>query len=78
MAAQQPHIASSARKHGVADETTLHAFSNPLRTEDLDEGMTMLIGSDHAGNLYEIGVIGSEEEGPVIVHAMPARAKYLR
>ena len=77
MAAQQPHIASSARKHGVVDETILHAFNNPFRTEDLYEGMTMLIGPDHAGNLYEIGVIGSEE-GPVIVHAMPARAKYLR
>ncbi len=77
MAAQHPNIASSARKHGVVDETILHAFNNPLRTEDLDEDMTMLIGPDHAGNLYEIGVIGSEE-GPVIVHAMPARAKYLR
>ncbi|MDQ1428601.1 MAG: hypothetical protein QOK39_2077 [Acidimicrobiaceae bacterium] len=37
----------------------------------------MLIGPDHAGNLYEIGVFDSEE-GPVIVHAMPARARYLR
>jgi hypothetical protein len=55
----------------------LHAFNNPIRTEELDDGFTMLIGPDYAGNLYEIGVVNSEE-GPVIVHAMPARAKYLR
>jgi hypothetical protein len=36
----------------------------------------MLIGADQAGNLYEIGVVSSAE-GPVIVHAMPARHKYL-
>ena len=32
-------------------------------------------GSGH--RLYEIGVISSDE-GPVVVHAMPARDKYLR
>ncbi len=37
----------------------------------------MLVGSDHAGNVLEIAVIVSDE-GPVVVHAMPARAKYLR
>ena len=73
----EPIITSSARKHGVPDEEMLHAFNNPLRAEDLDEGLTMLIGADHAGNLLEIGVVESGE-GPVIVHAMPARPKYLR
>jgi hypothetical protein len=29
------------------------------------------------GNLFEVGVVSSDE-GPVIVHAMPARPKYLR
>lgn len=70
-------IAPSARKHDVSDDTILHAFNNPIRAEDLDEGLTMLIGPDHAGNLYEIGVVASDE-GPVIVHAMPARPDYLR
>ena len=74
---EQPVIAPSARKHGVADDTILHAFNNPIRTEHLDEDMTMLIGPDHAGNLFEIGVVTSSD-GPVIVHAMPARSKYLR
>ena len=62
---------------GVDDETILHAFNHPIRVEDLDEGMTMLVGPDHAGNLYEIGV-ASSSDGPVVVHAMPARSKYLR
>lgn len=73
----QPRIADSARKHGVSDETILHAFDHPILVAELDEGLTMLVGPDHAGNLYEIGVVGTEE-GPIVVHAMKARRKYLR
>jgi hypothetical protein len=61
----------------VSDETILHAFNNPILVEDLDEGLTMFIGPDRAGNLYEIGVVDSDE-GPVVVHAMRARPKYQR
>ncbi len=71
-----PLIAPSAYKHGVKESTILHAFNNPIRSEDLEEGMVMLIGADPAGNLYELGVIDSEQ-GPVVVHAMSARRKYL-
>jgi hypothetical protein len=70
-------IATSARKHGVSDDVIVHAFNNPVRVENIDEGLTMLVGPDHAGNLYEIGVVTSDE-GPVVVHAMAARDKYLR
>ncbi|HJQ92019.1 MAG TPA: hypothetical protein VJ950_09955 [Acidimicrobiia bacterium] len=73
----QPRIVDSARKHEVSDETILHAFNNPVLVEDLDERMTMFIGPDRAGNLYEIGVVGTKD-GPVVVHAMKARPKYLR
>ncbi len=73
----EPAIAPSARKHGVSDDTILHAFNSPIRAEDLDEGLVMLVGPDHAGNLFEVGVVTSDE-GPVIVHAMPARPKYRR
>ncbi|HUG31493.1 MAG TPA: hypothetical protein VMM14_01260 [Acidimicrobiia bacterium] len=59
----------------MSDETILHAFDNPLLVEDLDEGMMMFIGPDHAGNLHEIGVVGTDE-GPGVVHAMRARPKY--
>ncbi len=33
--------------------------------------------ADTAGNLLEVGVIDSAD-GPIIVHAMPARPNYLR
>lgn len=73
----QPRIVDSARKHGVSDETIFHAFNTPILVEDLEEGVTMFIGPDRAGNLYEVGVV-STDEGPVVVHAMRARPKYLR
>lgn len=76
MRVKAPLIAPSAYKHGADEQTILHAFNNPIRSEDLDEGLVMLIGPDQAGNLYEVGVVSSEE-GPVIVHSMPARPKYL-
>ena len=72
-----PVIAGSARKHGVTDDNMLHAFDHPVRSEDLDDGFVMLIGPDRSGNLLEIGVV-TGDDGPVIVHAMPARPKYLR
>jgi DNA-directed RNA polymerase specialized sigma24 family protein len=45
-------VAPSARKHGVSDDVILHAFTNPIRIEELDDDMIMLIGPDHAGNLF--------------------------
>jgi len=43
-----PIIAESARKHGVGDEDILHAYANPIRVFDLDEGFTMVIGANLA------------------------------
>ena len=47
-----------------------------MRRAALDDELTMLIGPDQAGNMYEIGVVSSAE-GPVVAHAMPARQEYL-
>lgn len=70
-----PVILASARKHQVSDDDMLHAYRNPIRVFDLD-GLTMLIGSDAAARLLEIGV--SEAEGiEFIVHAMLARDRFL-
>ena len=66
---EQPVIAPSAYKHGVGDDTILHPFNNPIRTEHLDEDMTMLIGPDHAGNLFEIGVVTERRPGHRACHA---------
>jgi hypothetical protein len=70
-------IATSARKHGIHDDDMLHAFNHPMFVEDLDEGFVMFVGADVAGNLPKIGEVDSTD-GPIIVHAMTARPKYLR
>ncbi|MCY3961034.1 MAG: hypothetical protein OXG34_05145 [bacterium] len=72
-----PIVASSAGKHGIREDSMIHAIRNPVRIESFDDGFTMFIGPDHAGNFLEVGVIDSDR-GPVVVHAMSARPKYLR
>jgi hypothetical protein len=71
-----PVILDSARKHGLSDDDILHAYRNPIRAFDVDD-LTMPIGSDHAARLLEIGVVTAEGI-EFIVHAMPARDKFLR
>lgn len=73
----EPIVIDSARKHGVADDDMLPALNHPVDYEDLDEGFTMIIGPARSAQLLEIGVVDSAD-GPVIVHAMTARRKYLR
>jgi len=72
----EPVILASARKHGVADDDMLHAYRNPVRVFEFEE-LTMLIGSDPAGRLLEVGTVIAEGI-EFIVHAMPARQKFLR
>lgn len=40
----EPVIADSARKHGLRNEAILHAFTNAIGSEDMDDGLTMLVG----------------------------------
>ena len=73
----EPIIADSARKHGVTDEDMLHAYRNPIRLFELDEGFMMIIGASRTAIVFEVGVVQSGT-APVIVHAMRAREKFLR
>ena len=73
----EPIIAPSAYKHGVSMEDMLHAYRNPLRIFELEEGLTMMIGANSTAIIFEVGVIEGEP-APVIVHAMRARKKFLR
>jgi hypothetical protein len=71
-----PIVLASARKHGIPDTDMLHAYRHPVRAFDVD-GLTMLIGADDSGRMLEVGVaVGDGVE--FIVHAMPAREKFLR
>lgn len=72
-----PVIAPSARKHGVSDEDIRHAYADPIRVFELDDGFLMLIGPNAAGLFLEIGVVEGSTS-PVVVHAMQAREKFLR
>jgi len=72
-----PIIAPSARKHGLDDDQILHAYRNPIRVWDLGEGFTMVVGANAAALILEVGYIHAET-ADVIVHAMPAREKFLR
>jgi hypothetical protein len=70
-------IAETARKHGIADEDMLHAVRNAMAEWEFEDDFTMLVGPARNADLLEVGVIGIETDEAVIVHAMPARSKFL-
>jgi hypothetical protein len=53
----------------------LHAYRNPIRVFETGD-LTMLVGPAPSGALLEIGTAHAEGVD-FIVHAMPARAKFL-
>lgn len=67
---------ASTGRHGVSDDDMLPAYCHPIRVFDV-EGLVMLIGADEAGRLLGIGV-ATGEGIDFIVHAMPARPRFLR
>ena len=69
-------VLDSARKHGVSDADMLHAYRHPIRVFVVDD-LVMLVGGDEIGRLLEIGVADAEGV-EFIVHAMPARPRFLR
>lgn len=54
----------------------LHAYHHPVRVFEA-QGLVMLVGADRSGRLLEIGV-ASAEGLDFVVHAMPARPKFVR
>jgi len=43
----------------------------------MDEDLTMFIGPASDGALLEVGVIDTDGDDPVVIHAMPLRPKFL-
>lgn len=70
-------IAESAHKHGISDEDVRHAVANAIRFHDLDEGLVMIVGPSTSRALIEVGIVTADDDEPIVVHAMPARAKFL-
>ena len=60
----------------VADATCSMRTANPVRVFELDD-LHMLVGPDRAARLLEVGV-ATAEGVEFVVHAMPARDKFLR
>jgi hypothetical protein len=69
-------IVESAHRHGIADEDIWHAFRNPMAHWQVEDNITLLIGPARNTDLLEIGVLELSTDSRII-HAMPARRKYL-
>jgi hypothetical protein len=71
-------IADRARKHGVLDEDMQHAIRHPVRIVRGD-GRDLVIGADRSGRLLEVVILDDHpEQEPIVIHAMPLRAKFHR
>ncbi|MDQ6688009.1 MAG: toxin [Actinomycetota bacterium] len=71
----------SALKHGVSTEDAIQAAEWPLWIEPLDDDgpahRELRLGFDTAARLVETVVVVCETGGELVIHAMPARKKYL-
>ncbi len=71
-------IEPSARKHGVHDDDMIHAVRHHWRAFETDDpSVTMFIGPASDGEALEVGVV-HDDEGVAVIHAMSARAKFLK
>ncbi len=72
-------VVASAHRHGFTDEDIRHALRNfiAVAADPRDDDVTLFLGPDRAVNLIEVGVLGTDE-GPLIIHAMAARAGRFR
>jgi hypothetical protein len=71
-------IAPSARKHGISDEDMIHALRHhlfPMATEDPE--VIIYVGPSRTAEPLEIGVL-DDDDGLAVIHAMPARQKFLK
>lgn len=70
-------IAASARKHGITDEDIRHALKHYWAIHSTDDtAITTFVGPSRSVQPLEIVVVHGAADA-VIIHAMPARRKYL-
>ena len=71
-------IEASAHKHGVSDDDMFHALRHHWRGFETDDpDVTMFIGPSANAEPLEVGVV-DDADGVAIIHAMPARSKFLK
>lgn len=74
----EPIILDPAFKHGVEEADILHALRHGVEWGQIDDGFIMYVGPARNGiDLLEIGLLVPWHEDVAVVHAMPARAKFL-
>jgi hypothetical protein len=71
-------IGGPAWKHGVPDADIWRGVRNAAHKIDMDGDLTMLIGPARDAAPLELGVPGLDSDDPVIIHALPLRAKFYR
>jgi hypothetical protein len=73
-------VHASARKHGVRDEDAVHAAEHAVYDTPLDDdnpARELRLGFDRVGRLLEIVVLHFDSGDEMVIHAMPARRRYL-
>jgi hypothetical protein len=55
----------------------LHAARKAIAQWRLDDNFAMRVGPARVGDLLEVGVLGIDNDDPVIVHAIPCRPQYI-
>lgn len=71
-------VADSARKHGISDESIVHAWENAIKLAEFEyegEERLLVIGPDTAGNLLELVAVPADEPTRII-HADRLRPKF--
>lgn len=69
-------VYQSARRHGIADEGTLHAVEHALAVGEQDDGKVLYLGPDRAGNMLEVVAVACDDGSEVVIHAMRMRPTY--
>lgn len=75
---EEPIILASALKHGAEEEDILHALRHGEEWGEIGDGLIMYVGpARSAVELLEIGLAVPWHDDIAVVHAMPARSKFL-
>ena len=71
-------IDPAARRHGIAASDMVHAVQHHWRAFETDDpAVLVFVGPSRSGEPLEVGVV-DDDNGLAIIHAMPARQKFLK
>lgn len=74
-------VHESALKHGIDPADSVRAATDVVLSVDLDRddpARQLRLGFDRSGRLLEVVVLTFDDGRQIVIHAMKARAQYLR